>query len=119
MNESTDYLPTFSLRLTVFANPRHIAHFDLDAFFVSVEILKDPSLKGKPIIVGGDGQRGIVAACSYEARKFGIESAMPAMTAKRLCPHAIFLKGSYHDYSKYSRIVTQIVADSVPVYEKA
>lgn len=98
---------------------RHIAHFDLDAFFVSVEILKDPSLKGKPIIVGGDGQRGIVAACSYEARKFGIQSAMPALTAKRLCPQAIFIRGSYHDYSLYSRQVTQIIADSVPVYEKA
>src|SRR5206468_6583995 len=109
----------FSLGLTV-ANPiRHIAHFDLDAFFVSVELLKNPSLKGKPIIVGGDGQRGIVAACSYEARKFGIQSAMPALTAKRLCPEAIFLKGSYHEYSKYSRIVTQIIADSVPQYEKA
>jgi len=98
---------------------RHIAHFDLDAFFVSVEILKNPALKGRPIIVGGDGQRGIVAACSYEARKFGIQSAMPALSAKRLCPHAIFLRGSYHDYSYYSRMVTQIIADSVPVYEKA
>lgn len=98
---------------------RHIAHFDLDAFFVSVEILKDPSLKGKAIIVGGDGQRGIVAACSYEARKFGIQSAMPAMTAKRLCPHAIFLRGSYHEYSYYSRMVTQIINDAVPVFEKA
>lgn len=98
---------------------RHIAHFDLDAFFVSVEVLKNPSLKGKPIIVGGDGQRGIVAACSYEARKYGIQSAMPALTAKRLCPQAIFLRGSYHDYSSYSRQVTQIIADSVPVYEKA
>lgn len=98
---------------------RHIAHFDLDAFFVSVELLKNPALKGKPIIVGGDGQRGIVAACSYEARKFGIQSAMPSLTAKRLCPHAIFLRGSYHDYSKYSRLVTDIIAGSVPVYEKA
>jgi DNA polymerase IV len=98
---------------------RHIAHFDLDAFFVSVELLKNPQLKGKPLIVGGDGQRGIVAACSYEARKFGIQSAMPSMTAKRLCPQAIFIKGSYHEYSKYSRIVTQIIADAVPVYEKA
>jgi DNA polymerase-4 len=103
----------------VSAQQRHIAHFDLDAFFVSVEILKDPSLKGKPIIVGGDGQRGIVAACSYEARKFGIQSAMPSMTAKRLCPHAIFVKGSHHEYSRYSRMVTQIIADSVPQYEKA
>lgn len=98
---------------------KHIAHFDLDAFFVSVEILKNPGLKGKPIIVGGDGQRGIVAACSYEARKFGIQSAMPSVTAKRLCPHAIFVKGSHHDYSKYSRMVTQVIADSVPLYEKA
>ena len=98
---------------------RYIAHFDLDAFFVSVELLKNPSLKGKPVIVGGDGQRGIVAACSYEARKFGIESAMPAMAAKRLCPDAIFLRGSYEDYSKYSRIVTNIIAGAVPVYEKA
>jgi DNA polymerase-4 len=98
---------------------KHIAHFDLDAFFVSVELLKNPHLKGKPLIVGGDGQRGIVAACSYEARKFGIQSAMPSLTAKRLCPEAIFLKGSYHEYSKYSRMVTQIIADSVPLYEKA
>jgi DNA polymerase-4 len=98
---------------------RHIAHFDLDAFFVSVELLKNPQLKCKPLIVGGDGQRGNVAACSYEARKFGIQSAMPSLTAKRLCPNAIFLKGSYHEYSKYSRMVTQIIADSVPLYEKA
>lgn len=98
---------------------RHIAHFDLDAFFVSVEVLKDPALKGKALIVGGDGQRGIVAACSYEARKFGIQSAMPSMTAKRLCPHAVFLKGNYSEYSRYSRWVTEIIADAVPVYEKA
>lgn len=98
---------------------RYIAHFDLDAFFVSVEILKNPELKGKPLIVGGDGQRGIVAACSYEARKYGIQSAMPAMTAKRLCPHAIFLKGSYHEYSNYSRMVTNLISSSVPHYEKA
>jgi DNA polymerase-4 len=98
---------------------RHIAHFDLDAFFVSVEVLKDPSLKGKPLIVGGDGQRGIVAACSYEARKFGIQSAMPSMTAKKLCPNAIFIRGSYSEYSRYSRWVTEIIADAVPVFEKA
>ncbi len=70
---------------------RYIAHFDLDAFFVSVEILKNPELKGKALIVGGDGQRGIVAACSYEARKYGIQSAMPAMTAKR--PPCYFFEG--------------------------
>src|SRR5690348_13921029 len=98
---------------------KHIAHFDLDAFFVSVELLKNPSLKGKPLIVGGDGRRGIVAACSYEARKYGIQSAMPSLTAKRLCPDAIFLKGSYHEYSHYSRMVTEIIANTVPTYEKA
>jgi DNA polymerase-4 len=98
---------------------RHIAHFDLDAFFVSVELLKNPHLKGKPLIVGGDGQRGIVAACSYEARKYGIQSAMPSLTAKRLCPDAIFLRGSYHEYSHYSRMVTEIIASSVPSFEKA
>ncbi|HVE61088.1 MAG TPA: DNA polymerase IV [Chitinophagaceae bacterium] len=98
---------------------KHIAHFDLDAFFVSVECLKNPSLKGKPLIVGGDGQRGIVAACSYEARKFGIESAMPALTAKRLCPQAIFLKGSYEEYSSYSRMITSLIASKVPLFEKA
>lgn len=98
---------------------KHIAHFDLDAFFVSVELLKNPHLKGKPLIVGGDGQRGIVAACSYEARKFGIQSAMPSLTAKRLCPHAIFIRGSHGEYSYYSRMVTSIIAERVPLFEKA
>lgn len=97
---------------------RIIAHFDLDSFFVSVEILKDPSLKGKPVIVGGS-ERGVVAACSYEARKFGIHSAMPSGKAKQLCPHAIFLKGSRSDYSRYSRWVTEIIASRAPVFEKA
>lgn len=97
----------------------HIAHFDLDAFFVSVEILKNPALKGKPLIVGGDGQRGIVAACSYEARTFGIQSAMPSLTAKRLCPQAIFIRGSHAEYSHYSRLVTSLIAGRVPVFEKA
>ena len=97
---------------------RTIAHFDLDSFFVSVEILNDPSLRGKPVIVGGS-ERGVVAACSYEARKFGIHSAMPSSKAKQLCPHAIFLKGHRSDYSKYSRWVTQIIAAKAPLFEKA
>ena len=97
---------------------RIIAHFDLDSFFVSVEILNDPSLRGKPVIVGGS-ERGVVAACSYEARKFGIHSAMPSSKAKQLCPHAIFLKGHRSDYSKYSRWVTQIIAAKAPLFEKA
>lgn len=97
---------------------RTIAHFDLDSFFVSVEIINDPSLKGKPVIVGGS-DRGVVAACSYEARKFGIRSGMPSSKAKQLCPHALFLKGHRSDYSKYSRWVTQIIAAKAPLFEKA
>ena len=97
---------------------RTIAHFDLDSFFVSVEVLNDPTLRGKPVIVGGS-ERGVVAACSYEARKFGIHSAMPSSRAKQLCPNAIFLKGHYADYSKYSRWVTQIIAENAPLFEKA
>ena len=99
-------------------SPRHIAHFDLDSFFVSVEILNDPSLKGKPVLVGGS-ERGVVAACSYEARKFGIHSAMPMKTAMKLCPQAIVVKGTRGEYTRYSRMVTDIIADKVPVYEKA
>ena len=97
---------------------RIIAHFDLDSFFVSVEILNDPSLKGKPVIVGGR-DRGVVAACSYEARKFGIHSAMPSAKARQLCPNAIFVGGHRSDYSKYSRWVTQIIAAKAPLFEKA
>ena len=97
---------------------RIIAHFDLDSFFVSVEILNNPSLKGKPVIVGGR-DRGVVAACSYEARKFGIHSAMPSSKAKQLCPQAIFVSGHRSDYSKYSRWVTQIIAAKAPLFEKA
>jgi len=99
-------------------NKRIIAHFDLDSFFVSVEILNDPYLKGKPVIVGGR-ERGVVAACSYEARKFGIHSAMPSNKARQLCPHAIFVKGSRGDYSKYSRWVTEIISSEAPLFEKA
>jgi DNA polymerase IV len=97
---------------------RIIAHFDLDAFFVSVECLNNPSLKGKPLIVGGR-ERGVVAACSYEARKYGIHSAMPMKTALRLCPHATVVGGSRGDYSRYSRWVTEIIAAKAPLFEKA
>lgn len=98
---------------------RTIAHFDLDAFFVSVECLNDPSLKGKPLLVGGHSERGVVAACSYEARKYGIHSAMPMKTALRLCPHATVIGGTREEYSKYSRWVTEIIAARAPVLEKA
>src|SRR6476619_8468823 len=98
---------------------RYIAHFDLDSFFVSVEVLNDPSLKGKPVIVGGSRERGVVAACSYEARKFGVHSAMPMKKAMQLCPHAILVRGSRGDYSKFSRWVTEIIAAKAPLFEKA
>ena len=98
--------------------PHHIAHFDLDSFFVSVEIINNPSLKGKPVLVGGY-ERGVVAACSYEARKFGIHSAMPMKKAMQLCPHAIITSASRDQYSKYSRWVTDIIAGKVPLFEKA
>lgn len=97
---------------------RIIAHFDLDSFFVSVEVLNNPSLKGKPVIVGGK-ERGVVAACSYEARKFGIHSAMPSKKAFQLCPQAIVISGTYSEYSKYSRWVTEIIASKAPLFEKA
>ena len=98
---------------------RHIAHLDLDTFFVSVEKLHNPKLEGKPILIGGTSGRGVVAACSYEARKFGVHSAMPMSTALRLCRHATVLRGDYEQYSKYSRLVTDIIAHNVPLYEKA
>jgi DNA polymerase IV len=102
------------------SNPqRYIAHFDLDSFFVSVEMLKDPSLKGKPVVVGGHSDRGVVSAASYEARKFGVHSAMPMRTAKNLCPNMIVVGGSYKDYSDYSRRVTDIIASKAPLFEKA
>jgi len=101
------------------ADRRHIAHFDLDAFFVSVECLKNSTLKGKPLLVGGTGDRGVVAACSYEARKFGIHSAMPIKLARRLCPEAIVIRGDMESYSKYSRIVTEVMQENVPSFEKA
>lgn len=97
---------------------RIIAHFDLDSFFASVEVLNNPELKGKPVIVGGR-ERGVVAACNYEARKFGIHSAMPSKKALQLCPQGIFLKGNYSEYSRYSRWVTDIIAAKAPLFEKA
>lgn len=101
------------------SNDRHIAHFDLDAFFVSVETLRNPRLAGKPLLVGGGSDRGVVAACSYEARKYGIHSAMPMKIARRLCPDAIVIKSDFEVYSKYSHLVTDVIKDAVPVFEKA
>lgn len=98
---------------------RSIVHMDLDSFFVSVERLLDSSLYGKPVIIGGTSDRGVVASCSYEARLFGVHSAMPSRMAKQLCPHAIFIRGDMDQYSKHSNIVTQIIEDEAPMFEKA
>jgi len=98
---------------------RSIAHFDLDCFFVSVEVQKNNTLKGKPLLVGGHSDRAVVAACSYEARRFGIHSAMPMKTALKLCPHAIVLSGDMEAYSEKSREVTEIIANNAPLYEKS
>ncbi len=92
---------------------------DLDSFFVSVERILNSDLNGKPVIIGGTSDRGVVAACSYEARKFGVHSAMPMKTARNLCPQAIYVRGDYDQYTKHSGIVTQIISDAVPQYEKA
>ena len=93
------------------ADNRTIAHFDLDSFFVSVECLKNTKLLGKPIAVGGHSERGVIVSASYEARKFGVKSAMPAKLAKRLCPELIIVSGDMDSYSKFSREVTEIIAE--------
>ena len=95
-----------------------IFHVDMDAFFVSVELLERPELRGKPVVVGGrPDQRGVVSAASYEARKFGIQSAMPLRTAARLCPHAVFLDGHHEKYSEWSDRVAAILAKFSPIVE--
>jgi DNA polymerase-4 len=93
-------------------------HIDLDSFFVSVERKFDPSLIGKPVIIGGSADRGVVASCSYEARKYGVHSAMPTRQALKLCPHAILIRGSHGRYGEASREVTEIIHNAVPLYQK-
>jgi DNA polymerase-4 len=97
---------------------RHIVHIDLDSFFVSVERKFNPSLIGKAVIIGGSADRGVVASCSYEARAFGVHSAMPTRQALKLCPHAIVIHGTHERYSEASREVTEIIHRSVPLYQK-
>lgn len=97
---------------------KQILHLDLDSFFVSVERRIDSKLEGKPVLIGGTTDRGVVASCSYEARKFGIHSAMPMKMARQLCPEAIVIKGNSMTYSKYSDMVTEIIQEQVPVLEK-
>ncbi|MCD9855140.1 DNA polymerase IV [Epilithonimonas sp. JDS] len=97
---------------------RAIVHMDLDTFFVSCERLNHSELNGIPLIIGG-GDRGVVASCSYEARKFGVRSAMPIRMALRLCPDAKVVKGDYENFSKMSHLVTEVIQDKVPLMEKA
>ncbi len=94
-------------------------HLDQDTFFVSVERLHNSRLVGRPVIIGGTGDRGVVASCSYEARQFGIHSAMPMKLARQLCADATYIRGDMELYSKYSRLVTEIIADKAPLFEKA
>ncbi len=98
---------------------RIIAHLDLDTFFVSVERLGNSSLNGLPVIIGGLSDRGVVAGCSYEARTFGVHSAMPMRMARILCPDAVVIRGDMERYSHYSNMVTEIIEEAAPVYEKA
>lgn len=98
---------------------KHIVHCDLDTFFVSVERLQNSELIGRPVLIGGSSDRGVVASCSYEARKYGVHSAMSMRLARQLCPEAILVKGDMDQYSRYSAMVTEIISESAPIVEKA
>lgn len=103
----------------MYRDDNKIVHFDLDTFFVSVERLQNSILIGKPIIIGGLSDRGVVASCSYEARKYGVHSAMPMKMARVLCGDAIIIRGDMDLYTYYSKVVTDIIAEKAPLYEKA
>ncbi|MCK5822087.1 MAG: DNA polymerase IV [Bacteroidales bacterium] len=98
---------------------RTIVHMDLDTFFVSVERLINSHLIGKPVIIGGLSDRGVVSSCSYEARTYGVHSAMPIRMARQLCSDGIYIRGDMDNYSKHSRMVTDIISEKAPLYEKA
>src|ERR1700694_1480350 len=97
--------------------PRKIIHIDMDAFYASVEQRDNPALRGKPVAVGGSRERGVVAAASYEARKFGVRSAMPSITAKRQCPDLIFVKPRFEVYNAVSQQIREIFAEHTPIIE--
>ncbi|WP_304139626.1 DNA polymerase Y family protein, partial [Mesonia mobilis] len=100
-------------------NKTAILHLDLDTFFVSVERLINTELMHRPLLVGGLGDRGVVAACSYETRKFGVHSGMSMKVARNLCPEATVIKGNASTYTKYSHLITEIIKSEVPSFEKA
>lgn len=112
------YVTKFVLNILAIMS-RTIVHCDLDTFFVSVERLINTSLIGKPVLIGGTSDRGVVASCSYEARKYGVHSAMPMKLALRMCPEAIIVRGDHDLYSHYSNTVTEIIEECTPVVEKA
>src|SRR3954469_1895394 len=101
----------------MFADPRAILHVDMDAFFAAIEQLDDPRLRGKPVLVGGDGPRGVVATASYEARPYGCHSAQPMAVAKRLCPHAIVVPGHYSRYREVSDQLFEIMESFTPIVQ--
>jgi len=109
----------YSIINSSYQGNRTIVHMDLDTFFVSVERMINSTLVGKPVIIGGMSDRGVVSSCSYEARQFGVHSAMPMRMAKQLCDDAVFIRGDMEEYSKQSKLVTDIISESAPVYEKA
>ena len=115
-NGSTDFPSTRADMIS--RDQRNILHLDLDSFFVSVERIHNKALIGMPVIIGADSDRGVVASCSYEARKYGVRSAMPMKMAKQLCPEAVVVRGNSGEYMRKSDEVTEIIRARVPLFEK-